>query len=149
MSMPEPTSTLPAPAPLAAVPQLLRFEHGLPGFPDSHRFALVTDADADAGACSPFALLRSLDDDDLAFVVTHPFAFFPDYAVDLDDATLGRLELEDADDAVVLLIVTLGPTLAATTANLLGPIVVNCRNRRAIQAIATTSPYDAQTPLYG
>ena len=71
----------------------------------------------------------------LEFVVTHPGLFFPDYEPEIDDDTAGRLELSSADDALLLVIVTVADPVAASTANLLGPIVVNRHSRAAAQAV--------------
>jgi flagellar assembly factor FliW len=129
------------------VPEL-HFAGGLPGFPDVRRFVLVRLGDES----SPFSVLRSLDDgrDDrpaLEFVVTHPGLFFPDYEPELDDDTADRLELESADDALLLVIVTVADPVSASTANLLGPIVVNRHTRAAAQAVLGNSGYATREPL--
>jgi flagellar assembly factor FliW len=122
---------------------VLRFAAGLPGFAGAHRFALVESF----GPESPFAMLRSIDDPDLAFVVAHPTPFFPGYAIDLDDAEVDGLGLRRAEDAIVLLIVTLGETLEDSTANLLGPIVVNRGTGEAMQVVLPAGGTATKTPL--
>ena len=84
---------------------------------------------------------------DLEFVVTHPGLFFPDYAPEIDDDTANRLELESADDALLLVIVTVTEPVAASTANLLGPIVVNRHTRAAAQAVLGASGYNTREAL--
>jgi len=131
----------------AELPEL-HFAAGLPGFPDARRFVLIRLGDE----LSPFSVLRSLDDDPdnrpgLEFVVTHPGLFFPDYAPEIDDDTAGRLELESADDALLLVIVTVADPVAASTANLLGPIVVNRHTRAAAQAVLGNSGYATREAL--
>src|SRR5256714_14678426 len=121
----------------------LVFESGLPGFPEARRFTLVRWGDED----SPFSILRSLEDESLEFVVVPPIAFFPDYAPELDDATAGRLDLNTAEDAIVLAVVTLGDKPTDATANLMGPIVVNRHTNRAAQAVLAQPGYDLRTPL--
>jgi len=125
------------------VPEL-HFAGGLPGFPDVRRFVLVQLGDE----TSPFSVLRSLDDGvDLEFVVTHPGLFFPDYEPEIDDDTAARLELKSADDALLLVIVTVGDPVASSTANLLGPIVVNRHTRAAAQAVLGNSGYATREAL--
>lgn len=125
------------------VPEL-HFDSGLPGFPDARRFVLVRLGDE----VSPFSVLRSLDEGtDLEFVVTHPALFFPDYEPELDDDTATRLELQSADDAVLLVIVTVADPVSASTANLLGPIVVNRHTRAAAQAVLGNSGYATREAL--
>jgi flagellar assembly factor FliW len=122
----------------------LHFASGLPGFPDARRFVLVRLGDD----LSPFSVLRSLDNPtDLEFIVTHPGLFFPDYAPEVDDDTADRLELKSADDALLLVIVTVTDPVAASTANLLGPIVVNRHTRAAAQAVLGASGYNTREAL--
>jgi len=121
----------------------ITFASGLPAFPHAHRFTITRWGGED----SPFSLLRSLDDPDLSFVVTYPGIFFPDYAPEIDDETVARIGLESEDDALVLVILTLGATPADASANLLGPIVVNTRTRDAVQAVLLDTRYEVRTPL--
>jgi len=126
----------------------LHFAGGLPGFPDVRRFVLVRIGDE----LSPFSVLRSLDDSPehpggIEFVVTHPGLFFPDYAPEIDDDTASRLDLKTADDALLLVIVTVTDPVASSTANLLGPIVVNRHTRAAAQAVLGNSGYATREAL--
>ncbi|HEV7862687.1 MAG TPA: flagellar assembly protein FliW [Acidimicrobiia bacterium] len=122
----------------------LHFAGGLPGFPDVRRFVL----DRLGDELSPFSVLRSLDDGtEVEFVVTHPALFFPDYEPEIDDDTAGRLELNAAEDALLLVIVTVTEPVAASTANLLGPIVVNRHTRAAAQAVLGSSGYATREAL--
>jgi flagellar assembly factor FliW len=121
----------------------LRFDAGLAGFPAAHRFALVRVGEEP----SPYALLRSLDIEDLEFVVVPSAAFFPDYAPVIDDDTASGLGLEGPEDALVLLIVTIADPVQDSTANLLGPIIVNRHTRAAVQAILTPETHSTRQPL--
>jgi flagellar assembly factor FliW len=126
-----------------AVPEL-EFAAGLPGFPDAHRFVLVRLGDAD----SPFSILRSLDQPDLEFVVAPPLLFFPDYEPEIDDSLAGRLGLSSADDALLLVIITVAEQPSRSTANLLGPIVVNRHTRSAAQAVLDAGRYATKEALF-
>ena len=128
---------------MTAVDELaaLHFAAGLPAFPFARRFRL----EPWGVPGGPFRLMRSLDDPHLAFVVTHPKPFFPDFAVDLDNDVVDRLCLRSADDAFVLVIVTMREH--AATANLLGPIVVNTATSEARQVVLHDSHHDVRTPL--
>jgi flagellar assembly factor FliW len=123
--------------------QELYFENGLPGFPEARRFTLIRWGDEQ----SPFSIMRAVELEGLEFVVVPPIVFFPDYAPEVDDATVGRLELNTAEDALVLAVVTLGDKPADATANLMGPIVVNRHTNKAAQAVLAQSGYDLRTPL--
>ena len=76
--------------------------------------------------------LRSLDDPDLRFLVVPPATFFPDYAPVVDDDVVADLGIEDVAEVLVLVILTAGDSLAETTANLLGPVLVNTATRRGL-----------------
>lgn len=124
------------------VPEL-RFANGLPGFPGERRFGLVR-----WGAFEgPYSLMVDLDDPSVRFLVMPPYVFFPDYVVDLDDATAARIHLERAEDCLLLVIVTLTGRPEEATANLLGPVVVNLDTREGTQAVLAESGYSTRTPL--
>jgi flagellar assembly factor FliW len=116
---------------------------GLVGIPAARRFQLARWGGPD----SPYALLRSLEVEDLEFVVVPPAPFFPDYAPVVDDDVVADLELSSADDAVVLVIVTVGDPVERSTANLLGPIVVNRSTRRGAQVVLSPEEHDPRHPL--
>ena len=140
MSSPSQVATLPVGA--VDVPELT-FAHGLPGFPDSRRFALVR-----WGAFEgPYSLMVDLDDPEVRFLVMPPYVFFPDYVVDLDDATAAQVHLERAEDCLLLVIVTLTGRPEDATANLLGPVVVNLQTREGVQAVLAESGYSTRAPL--
>ena len=121
----------------------LRFILPLPGFPEAREFALEP-LEEQAGMLS---ILRSTDQPSLEFVVALPEAFFAEYTPELDDTTAERLGLTTADDALVLVILTVAERVEQTTANLMAPIVVNRTTGDALQALLVTSNYDIRTPL--
>jgi flagellar assembly factor FliW len=121
---------------------VIELVHPMPGFPDLRQFALV-ELDEDGVLCS----LRSLEDPDLRFLVVPPAPFFPDYAPEVDDVVVSDLEIGSADDALVLLVLRAGDSLAETTANLLAPVVVNRRTRRAAQVILDDPSLSVSEPL--
>jgi flagellar assembly factor FliW len=127
---------------LTEVPEL-HVDGGLPGFPGATRFALVRWGGDD----SPFSLLRSLDDPDLSFVVVPPAVFFPHYEPEIDDEVAEELDLQSAEEALLLVIVTLGATASEATANLLGPVVVNQRTLAALQTVLSTGGHGTRVPL--
>lgn len=108
----------------------LQFVDPMVGFPEHHRFALVPLDEA----AVVFAL-RSLDDPGLRFIVVPAETFFPSYVPELDEDWAARLELSDARDAQVLLVVTPGDPVANSTANLLAPVIVNTRTGKAAQVL--------------
>jgi flagellar assembly factor FliW len=126
-------------------PPVIDMPAGLPGFPDARRFVLVEWGEEG----SPFSLLRSLDHVDLEFLVAAPVVLFPDYAPELDDASVELLGLTSADDALVLVLVTVTGRAEDATANLLAPIIVNVTTMAAAQVVLPTGPLDdLRRPLW-
>lgn len=113
---------------------------GMPGFPHVRRLALL-----EHDRCSHFAWLVSLDDPDLAFVVTEPQQFFPDYDPQPESQHLEALAAEASGDVRVLVIATLSEGRA--TLNLAAPIMVAPSSGRAIQAILSDERLSFQQPL--
>jgi flagellar assembly factor FliW len=126
-------------------PPVIEMPAGLPGFPDARRFVLVEWGEAG----SPFSLLRSIDHADLEFLVAAPVVLFPDYEVELDDAAVDLLALTRAEDALVLVLITVTDRAEDATANLLAPIVVNLVTMAATQVVLPTAPVeDLRRPLW-
>jgi flagellar assembly factor FliW len=113
------------------------------GFPQARRFALVRVTPDN----EMLFRLVALDVEGLEFVAAAPYPFFPGYAPEIDDAAAERLELIDADGAMLLVLLTVGPDLASTTANLFAPIVVNVKTRRAVQVTLPSGDYSLKAPL--
>lgn len=106
---------------------VLEFD-GLPGFPSARRFALLAH-DRD----EVFAWLVSLDDPDLALVVTDPGPFFPDYRPGFATDRLAGLGAASRDEVEVLVVVNL--RRGEPTLNLLAPVALCARTRRGAQWI--------------
>ena len=123
---------------------VLEFVAPMPGFPEQRRYVLVRLEDAGV-----LYSLTSIDVPDLRFLVVPPAPFFPDYAVDVDNDALLALGLPEAEDLLVLIVITAGDTLADTTANLMAPIVVDQRTHRAVQLVLGSSGLPVRAPLLG
>ncbi|HEV7899096.1 MAG TPA: flagellar assembly protein FliW [Planosporangium sp.] len=122
---------------------VLEFVAPLPGFPQERRFVLVR-AD-DAGLLYS---LRSVDRPELRFLVAPPAAFFPDYSVDVDDESLQALGGPDPDELLVLLMINAGHRPGDASANLMAPIVVAQRSRRAVQLVLGRTGLPVRAQLF-
>jgi flagellar assembly factor FliW len=120
--------------------RVMTFPNGLLGFPDHSRFALIQTSEENY-----FFWLQSIDDADLAFVVTDPTIFFKDYEVPLREET--RLELDMQDDSLAQAFVICNKVGEWLTGNLLGPIVVNAQTRLAQQVVLTEKKWTTRQPL--
>jgi flagellar assembly factor FliW len=136
-----------APAPTAAPDDelpVIELVRPMPGFPAAVRFALVP---LDEGGL--LRALRSLEVEDLQFLVVPPGGFHPTYAPEIDDETADELALTSAEDALVLLVVHAGRDLDTTTVNLRAPLVVNRHTHRAAQVILEDADLSVSAPLLG
>ena len=119
----------------------LRFLGGLAGFPQAERFALVEVEG------SLLFVLKSLDHQGLEFVVAPPSVFFPGYVAEIDEGDVERLALQTADDALLLVVLTLRATVAQATANLQAPVVINQRTRQAAQVVLSRGGHSLRQAL--
>ena len=120
--------------------RVMTFPHGLLGFPDQGRFALIQ-----TGEENYFFWLQSVDEPTLAFVVTDPTIFFKDYDVPIREEAAEELALTDPGFAQVFVICN--KVDEWLTGNLLGPIVVNAQNRVGAQIVLTEKKWTTRQPL--
>ncbi len=120
--------------------RIITFPNGLLGFPDHTRFALIQ-----TGEENYFFWLQSVDEPNLAFVVTDPTTFFKDYQVPVREETWTDLQL--ADESYLQCFVICNKVGDWLTGNLLGPIVVNAANRLAQQVVLTEKKWTTRQPL--
>lgn len=124
--------------------QCIDFGPGLLGFPGSATYYLLDMPDS-----GYYAWLQSGDEPEVAFLVTRPWDFFPDYELDVPDSLQEEIGLTDPSDAEVLVLLTVheAEDAASFTANLLGPLVVNARTRQARQVVLDDTRYTTREPL--
>lgn len=122
--------------------RVLTFPRGLLGFPEHSQFALIQN-----GSENYFFWLQSVDEPGLAFVVTDPTIYFPDYNVPVREEAATELQLTDEQAVQVMVICNkVGDWI---TGNLLGPLMVNSSNRLATQVILTEKRWTTRQPLVG
>lgn len=109
--------------------QLVSFPEGLLGFEKYTKFALID------SEYEPFIWLQSTEESNLAFLMIDPFLICNDYEADIDDSTLKNIGVESAEDIIIMTLVTIPKDGSAITANFLGPIVINKKNRKCLQVI--------------
>jgi flagellar assembly factor FliW len=108
--------------------RLITFPKGLLGFSHCTRFCLLQPADDSA-----FFWLQSLDEPGLAFIVTDPAMFVPEYSVPIRPEQMTDLGLNTLDDAQVLVICN--KVDQSITGNLQGPLVVNTLSKTGEQFV--------------
>lgn len=122
---------------------LLVFPAGLIGFPTLHSFVVMPNRKQ-----GPLFWIQSVDEPDIAFVLTDPTNFFLDYIVKPDNAERLSLQINEEDECFVLVVVTVPPDQKITL-NLAAPILFAPKTNRAIQVILENTEYQSRTPLPG
>lgn len=116
---------------------------GMIGFPDARHYALIPFPDKEV----PFFWWQSMDGPSPCFVVFDPALVFSDYRVDVPASDLEEIELASAEQATVLVVVTIPENPREMTANLMGPLVVNQSARKAKQLVLLDSRYTTKHRL--
>ena len=122
---------------------LLSINGGILGFPNSDRF-VVLDHEQD----SPFKWLQSIEEPEIAFAITDPQAFFPDYHIQIKREEIASLDVRDGDELMIFVILSLKAAPQDMTANLQGPIIVNIRSRKGRQIVLKGTKYMTRHPLF-
>ena len=117
---------------------------GMLGFSENKQFIMFRHKEN-----SPFFWYQSVDDPALAFVITSPFMFMPDYKID-DDEVIKAMSWDNiGDDDLELYVVANIPKgkPEEMTANLIGPVLINIKNRQAVQMVISNTDYSHRFPI--
>ncbi|MGE7769390.1 flagellar assembly protein FliW [Viridibacillus arvi] len=110
--------------------QIIIFEKGIPGFEEITKYVLIP-----IQQDSPFATLQSIEEQEVGFIVTIPFAFKQDYAFDLAEEDTESLQITTDKDILTYSIVTLKDPFETSTINLLAPIIINTAKKIGKQIV--------------
>lgn len=120
--------------------RVITFPKGLLGFGQMKRYCLL-----EPGNDACFFWLQSLDDPTLAFVVTDPAFFVPEYTVPFREEQMLGLNLQRLEDAQVFVIVN--KVDQQLTGNLQGPLVINTLTRAGEQVVLAEKKWTTRHPL--
>lgn len=120
--------------------RVIEFPKGLLGFSQFTRYCLLEPGD---DAC--FFWLQSLDEPSLAFVVTDPSLFVPEFSVPVRAEQMIELKLNKLEDAQVFVIVN--KVEQVLTGNLQGPLVINTVTRAGEQMVLAEKRWTTRHPL--
>jgi flagellar assembly factor FliW len=122
--------------------EVVEFAWGVPGFANLRRFvALSTDDQPE------FIWFQSIEDAAVALPTADPWVWFAEYEPRLPAYAVAALELDQPDDYTVLCVVDPASERGQMTMNLLAPIVVNLKTRKARQIMLEGSRYGVRTPV--
>ena len=124
--------------------KIVHFADGIPAFEDEHEFVIVPYDEE-----SPYVFLQSLTTPDLAFLMTMPFVFFPEYEFELDDESQARLGIKTQEDMLIYTLLTIPDgKVVDMTANLMAPVVLNQNTMQARQIVLDKSRYTTKHRLF-
>lgn len=122
---------------------IVRFQAGLPGFPRYKRYALFPYEDN-----SPFFILQSVTNPDLTFLTADPYRFFDGYIFEVEDVLAAGLGFADDNRPSIYCVVTLKDIIENATINLLGPLLINWRDKIGAQITLQDTNYSARQALF-
>jgi len=118
------------------------FPSGIPGFEKNKEYVLVQIPDY-----VPFEWLVCIDGSRVRFAIINPLLFRPDYAPSMTKMQLEDLTIAKPEDVLLYAIVTISPNPAKSTANLIGPVIINKTKRIGKQVIIDDDRYGTQELL--
>ncbi|MBD3322068.1 MAG: flagellar assembly protein FliW [Chitinivibrionales bacterium] len=121
---------------------IITFPSGLPGFEKNKEFVLIQIPDY-----APFEWLVCVDGTRLRFAVLNPMLFRPDYNPNMTKEQLEDLHIEKPEDILLYSIVTISENPDESTANLIGPVIINRTRRIAKQIVIEDERYTTREPI--
>lgn len=122
---------------------IIKMVKGPLGFEDYTEFCLINHRPG-----SSMRWFQSTQQESLAFVVIDPSEFVNDYEIEISDFDTEKLHLENADDALVLSIVTVNKADNNITTNLAAPIIINSKELCGLQIVLQDNRYSVKHMLF-
>jgi flagellar assembly factor FliW len=116
--------------------KIIFFPQGVPGFEKESRYIMLQPEES-----IPFSFMQSVEDGELAFIITNPFLFFPDYQFDLPEPVEEELQVESEADVMIFSIVSVNEQENEFSLNLLAPVVINLSGKLGKQVILHNAGY--------
>ena len=104
--------------------KIISFPNGIIGFPDLKKFTLMFDEEK---GTDTIKWLQSIDEPSFAMPVMDPLIVCPDYKPE---------------------VVTVPHDLKQMTVNLMGPFIINVKEKKAAQTIIDNDDYPVKFPIY-
>lgn len=124
--------------------EIITFTQGPPAFEKYTKFFIVEPEEKDY----PFKLLQSAEEESLGFILTDPFLFKPDYDFELNEETLQELQIEDASEIAVYVILVIPDKVEDISANMVAPVIINAKKRLARQVILEKEEYQTRCRIF-
>ncbi|MBD3346247.1 MAG: flagellar assembly protein FliW [Chitinivibrionales bacterium] len=121
---------------------VITFPSGIPGFENNKEFILLQIPEY-----APFEWLACTDGSRLRFAILNPMLFRPDYNPNMTKEQLEELHIEKPEDILLYSIITISENPAESTANLIGPIIINKTKRLGKQVVVEDDRYTTREPI--
>ncbi len=121
---------------------LITLPQALYGFEGYHEFGLISFEEKD----DSIICMQSLKEKDLAFILLNPYNIEKDYSPTATDEDLAAIKAESVSGLLIYVIASIKED-GSITANFKCPIVINSKNRLAVQTILTESDYSMKYPV--
>ncbi len=122
--------------------QIITFPRGLPGFDGARDFILLPLTED-----SPFLILQSVEEPDLAFVTLEPASFAAEYEFEIGEKTQEMLNVDSDEQVGVVVIANLEGEDDSIYVNLSAPVVINVEENLARQVILDQDVYPLRYPI--
>lgn len=119
----------------------IHFPDGLIGFEELRDYVVVPPQKE-----GPLFWIQSVDDPQVAFVLTDPTNFFLEYRVVPDESECRKLGIDKQEDCLALSVVTVHQDKTITL-NLQAPILYAPEKHFGMQVILEKTKYESRTPL--
>ena len=126
--------------------KIIFFEKGIIGFPHCQRFTLIYD-ETDDGKRKNISWLQSIEEPAFALPVLDPLLVKEDYNPKVEEQLLKHLGTLAEDSTYVLVTVTATADVKKLSVNLKAPIVINVKERKAVQVIVEDD-FPVKFPIY-
>lgn len=123
---------------------VITFENGIPGFKENTKYVIINDEEED----SPFCWLQSIESLDLAFAMINPYLVHENYAPNFPKSELEKLGEGTQEDYSVLSIVIIPEDIEQMRTNLMAPVVINLKTKKAMQIITEGDNYPVKYYLF-
>jgi len=121
---------------------IISFPDSLVGFSPLRFFCLLEPSES-----YPLKFLQSIEKPEISFTCIDVAAIKMDYEFPLTEEEAAALALEKPEDALVLALVVIPQDPRQMTANLAGPLVINCQTRKGRQMILNIEKYPLKYPI--
>jgi flagellar assembly factor FliW len=123
--------------------QIFSFPMGLLGFAQRKEFVIV-----DHEGTAPFKWMQSLEDPMLAFVLSDPLLFYPQYQAQIHKNDLIAIDADKEENLVLSVIMTIPENTKDISANLCAPLIFNLENRKGMQFVLSDRRYPVKHFLF-